>query len=67
LQLTDLPPTGATVELTIAGPGPLELAVSDSTPGMDALPGFTPRPPELVRGRADSDVVISSRLVVARW
>jgi hypothetical protein len=34
---------------------------------MDALPGFTPRPPELVRGRADSDVVISSRLVVARW
>jgi hypothetical protein len=67
LQLTDLPPTGATVELTVAGPGPLELAVSDSTPGMDALPGFTPRPPELVRGRADSDVVISSRLVVARW
>lgn len=67
LQLTDLPPAGATVELTVAGPGPLELAVSDSTPGLDALPGFTPRPPELVRGRADSDVVISSRLVVARW
>ncbi len=67
LQLTDLPPNGATLELTVAGPGPLELAVSDSTPGMDALPGFIPRPPELVRGRADSDVVISSRLVVARW
>ena len=67
LQLSDVPPSGATVELTVAGAGPLELAVSDSTPGMDALPGFTPQPPELVRGRADSDVVISSRLVVARW
>jgi hypothetical protein len=67
LQLADLPPAGATIELTVAGSGPLQLAVSDSTPGLDAVPGFTPRPPELVRGRADSDVVVSSRLVVARW
>jgi hypothetical protein len=67
LQLTDLPPAGATVDLTVAGQGPLELAVSDSTSGLETVPGFTGRPPDLVRGRADSDVVISSRLVVARW
>ncbi|MGI5129620.1 M28 family peptidase [Pseudonocardia sp. CA-107938] len=67
LQLTDVPATGATVELTVAGPGPLQLAVSDSTPGLDAVPGFAPRPAELTRGRADSDVVIASRLVVVGY
>ncbi len=57
LQITDPPPSGATVELTVADPGRMVLAVSDTSDGIDAVPGLVPRPPGLVRGSGpDSDV-----------
>ena len=62
LRLDDVPPEGAVVEVAITGP--VSLRVDDQTLGLAAVPGFTPRPPELRQARgSESDVVVVSRAV----
>ena len=62
LRLDDVGREGVVVDVAI--PGPVELRVDDQTLGLGAVPGFTPRPPELRQARGnESDVVVVSRAV----
>jgi len=62
LRLDDVPPEGAVVDLLVTGP--VTLRVDDQGLGLDGVPGFAPRPPELRQARGnESDVVVVSRRV----
>ncbi|GAA4728466.1 M20/M25/M40 family metallo-hydrolase [Actinomycetospora chibensis] len=62
LRLDDVGREGVVVDVAI--PGPVALRVDDQTLGLGAVPGFTPRPPELRQARGNSsDVVVVSRAV----
>lgn len=64
LRIDDVPPEGAVVDLALSGP--VTLRVDDQSLGLGAVPGFTPRPPELrqARGNDSDQVVVSRRLVL---
>lgn len=62
LELDAVPAEGVLVDLIATGP--LALRVDDQTRGLGAVPGFTPRPPDLRQARGnESDVVVVSRAV----
>ncbi len=67
VRLGAVPAAGVRLTLTPAQPGPLDLAVSDVSDGLGAVPGFVPRPPEL-RGEANrtTDQVVVTRRVPPR-
>lgn len=63
IRLHAVPAAGAVVEL-VTGPGPLGVVVADLSPGLNRVPGFVPRPPEL-RGAPDptsDQVVLATRV-----
>ena len=63
IRLDDVPPEGAVVDLRLSGPA--SLRVDDESPGLTAVPGWSPRPPELRQARGNrSDLVVVSRRVV---
>ena len=63
VRLDDVPPEGAVVDLRLSGPA--SLRVDDESPGLAAVPGWAPRPPELRQARGNrSDLVVVSRSVV---
>lgn len=63
VRLHAVPAAGAVVEL-VTGPGPLGVAVADLSPGLDRVPGFVPRPPELRASpdRSGGQVVLAARV-----
>ncbi|MDD7933947.1 M20/M25/M40 family metallo-hydrolase [Actinomycetospora straminea] len=65
LELDDVPPEGAVVDLQLAGPATLR--VDDQTLGLAGVPDISPRPPELrqARGNQSDVVVVSRRLAVS--
>jgi hypothetical protein len=59
LLIGDVPADGVRLMLRPAAPGPVRLDVRDETVGLESVPGFVPRPPELSRsGRPDGDTVV---------
>ena len=62
LRFYDPPPNGFTVTMRLRGSAVPQLYVSDSTVGLEQLPGFTPRPPALDRSPYhSSDIVVVGR------
>jgi hypothetical protein len=56
------PATGLAVTLVVANTGPVRVRVMDGSDGLDALQGFTPRPPAVgVRGSHVSELVLVAR------
>jgi Peptidase family M28 len=63
LRFYDPPPEGITVTLRVRGTEPLRISLSDYTVGLDGIPGFAPRPPDLDRSPdRSSDLVIVGRI-----
>lgn len=59
LQFYDPPAEGIAVRLELHAAAGMRLTAGDYTVGLAGLPGFRPRPPELVRSsRHDSDLVV---------
>lgn len=61
VRFGDLPPEGVDLRLRMSGGGPLRISAYDRSLGLTAVPGFRPRPPELVRRRSDSDTITVAR------
>ncbi|MQA26315.1 MAG: M20/M25/M40 family metallo-hydrolase [Micromonosporaceae bacterium] len=56
------PPDGVEVTLTVRGAEPLDARVVDQTQGLEALPGFVPRPSDVIAAPSHStDVVLVAR------
>jgi hypothetical protein len=56
------PPEGITVRVTLDSAKPVKARVMDGSDGLDALPGFHPRPPGVgVDGSHDSELVLVAR------
>ncbi|GAA1742507.1 M20/M25/M40 family metallo-hydrolase [Luedemannella helvata] len=56
------PAEGLRVTLVLDAPGPVRLRVMDGSDGLDGLPGFTPRPPDVgVAGSHDSELVLVAK------
>ncbi len=56
------PDGGITVDLVVEGGGPLTVRAMDGSDGLDALPGFTPRPPDVTaEGSHDSELVLVAK------
>jgi len=65
LRSGDVPAGGVRMLLRPAAPGPVRLDVRDETVGLDAVPGYVPRPPELSRSaRPDGDAVVVTTSVM---
>jgi hypothetical protein len=59
LRIGDVPAGGVRLLLRPAAPGPVRLDVRDETVGLETVPGYVPRPPELSRSaRPDGDAVV---------
>lgn len=59
------PPEGATLRLVLAGNGPVSVRVLDVSHGLEALPGFRPRPPGTgAGGDRTADAVVVGRTEV---
>ena len=62
VRFRDLPESGVDLTVRTASDGPTRVTVVDETRGLDPVPGFTPRPPDVVAGtREDGDVVAVAR------
>jgi hypothetical protein len=62
LRFYDPPPSGVTVTLRLPGSGAARVWLSDYTVGLDAVPGYHPRPADLTRSPDhSSDLVIVGR------
>jgi hypothetical protein len=62
LRFYDPPPSGVTVTLRLPGSEPARVWLSDYTVGLDAVPGYRPRPADLTRSPDhSSDLVIVGR------
>ncbi len=58
------PAGGVTVELVLSGPSPAALRVMDGSDGLQDLPGFHPRPPDVgIRGSHTSEMVVVATTV----
>jgi Peptidase family M28 len=58
------PEDGVEAVLTVDGDGPLRLRAMDGSDGLDGLPGFLPRPPDVsAAGTHSSDLVVVSETV----
>jgi hypothetical protein len=56
------PPEGLTVRVTLDSTKPIKARVMDGSDGLDALPGFKPRPPGVgVEGSHDSELVVVAK------
>ena len=65
LRILDVPAEGVRVLLRPAAPGPVRLDVRDETVGLETVPGYLPRPPELSRSsRPDGDALVVTRVLV---
>lgn len=59
LRIGDVPAGGVRLLLRPVATGPVRLAVHDETVGLEMVPGYVPRPPELSRSsRFDGDSVV---------
>jgi hypothetical protein len=60
--VVDAPPAGGVpVRVTVQGGGAPELRLTDGSDGLDGLPGYTPRPPDVgAAGTHTSDLVLVS-------
>ena len=65
LRIGDVPAGGVRLLLRPAAPGPVRLDVRDETVGLETVPGYVPRPPELSRSsRPDGDALVVTRVLV---
>jgi hypothetical protein len=56
------PDGGITVDLVLAGSGPLTIRAMDGSDGLDALPGFTPRPADVTaEGSHTSELILVAK------
>ncbi|HYZ09541.1 MAG TPA: hypothetical protein VE709_13360, partial [Pseudonocardiaceae bacterium] len=65
LRILDVPTGGVRVLLRPAAAGPVRLDVRDETVGLEPVPGYLPRPPELSRSaRPDGDALVVTTSVL---
>jgi hypothetical protein len=59
------PADGSEITCRVKGTGPLNVRIADISYGLDAVPGYVPRPPARIPGGRESDtVVVLARLVL---